>query len=187
MACEERNLLTAFAAEVRDIGVAVSEVSIGSTPTIRAVDDLTGVTEVRPGNYLFFDAFQLAIGSCDIDDIAFSVQATVISVHPERGRAVVDSGALALSMDPGPILVDTECGFGLPVTVEDQQPLPGLRIASLTQEHGTLAGPGVEALKPGTSLRILPNHSCLSAACFDRYNIVRGTELIDEWHPVRGW
>ena len=50
VACEERNLLTAFAAEVRDIGVAVSEVSIGSTPTIRAIDDLTGVTEVRPGN-----------------------------------------------------------------------------------------------------------------------------------------
>ncbi len=187
VACEERNLLTAFAAEVRDLGVAVSEVSVGSTPTVRAIDDLTGVTEVRPGNYLFFDAFQLAIGSCDFDDVAFSVLATVISVHTDHARAVVDAGAAALSMDPGPILVNPECGFGMPVTLEDQYPLPGLRIVGLTQEHGTLVGPGVEALRPGTRLRILPNHSCLSAACFSRYHVLRGTEVVDEWHPVRGW
>jgi D-serine deaminase-like pyridoxal phosphate-dependent protein len=187
VACEERNLMTAFAAEVRDLGVEIPEVSVGSTPTLRAIDDLTGVTEARPGNYLFFDAIQAAIGSCDLDDVAFSVLATVISVDPEQGRAVIDAGALALSKDSGPTHVDPDCGFGLPMTLEDQHPLPGLRIVGLTQEHGTLIGPGVEALHPGTRLRILPNHSCLSAACFDRYHVVRGTEVVDEWHPVRGW
>ena len=187
VACEERNLLTAFAAEIRDHGVEISEVSVGSTPTLRPIDDLTGITEVRPGNYIFYDSFQIAIGSCDVDDVAYSVLATVISVHPDQGRAVVDAGALALSKDPGPVHVDVECGFGLPVTLEDQHPLPGLRVAGLTQEHGTLSGPGVEAFRPGTRLRILPNHSCLSAACFDRYYVVRGTEVMDEWHPVRGW
>jgi D-serine deaminase-like pyridoxal phosphate-dependent protein len=187
VACEERNLMTAIAAEIRDLGVEIPEVSVGSTPTLRAIDDLTGVTEARPGNYVFFDAFQAAIGSCDLDDVAFSALATVISVDTERGRAIVDAGALALSKDPGPTHVDSECGFGLPVTLEDQHPLPGLRLIGLTQEHGTLTGPGVEALHPGTRLRIVPNHSCLSAACFDRYNVVRGTEVVDEWHPVRGW
>ena len=187
VACEERNLMTAIAAEFRDLGVEIPEVSVGSTPTLRAIDDLTGVTEARPGNYLFFDAIQAAIGSCDLDDIAFSVLATVISVDPEQGRAVIDTGALALSMDPGPTHVDPECGFGLPVTLEDQHRLPGLRLTGLTQEHGTLKGPGVEALHPGTHLRILPNHSCFSAACFDRYNVLRCTEVVDEWHPVRGW
>ena len=187
VACEERNLMTAFAAEIRDLGIELPEVSIGSTPTLRAIDDLTGVTEVRPGNYLLYDFFQRAIGTCDLDDIAFSVLATIISVDIEEGRANIDAGALALSKDPGPIHVDPECGFGLPVTLEDQHPLPGLRIVGLTQEHGTLAGPGVEALHPGTRFRILPNHSCLSAACFDRYHVLRGTEVVDEWHPVRGW
>ena len=187
VACEERNLMTAIAAEFRDLGVEIPEVSVGSTPTLRAIDDLTGVTEARPGNYLFNDYFQTAIGSCDLDDVAFSVLATVISVDIEQARAIVDAGALALSKDTGPTHVDPECGFGLPVTLEDQHRLPGLRVVGLTQEHGTLSGPGVEALRPGTRLRILPNHSCLSAACFDRYNVVRGTEVVNEWHPVRGW
>jgi D-serine deaminase-like pyridoxal phosphate-dependent protein len=187
VACEERNLMTAFAAEIRDLGIALPEVSVGSTPTLRAIDDLTGVTEVRPGNYLMYDFFQRAIGTCDLDDIAYSVLATVISVDIEHVRAVVDAGALALSKDPGPTHVDPDCGFGLPVTLEDQHPLPGLRIVGLTQEHGSLVGPGIEALHPGTRLRIFPNHSCLSAACFDRYHVLRGLEIVDEWHPVRGW
>jgi D-serine deaminase-like pyridoxal phosphate-dependent protein len=187
VACEERNLITAFAAEIRDLGVELPEVSVGSTPTLRAIDDLTGVTEARPGNYIFFDAFQAAIGSCDLDDVAFSLLATVISVDTQQARAIIDAGALALSKDLGPIHVDPECGFGLPVTLEGQHRLPGLRLVGLTQEHGTLTGPGVEALHPGTRIRILPNHSCLSAACFDRYNVVRELEVVDEWHPVRGW
>ena len=187
VACEERNLMTALAAELRDLGMPVPEVSVGATPTLRAIDDLTDITEVRPGNYIFYDVFQTAIRTCQIDELAFSVLATVISVDIDRGRAVIDAGALALSKDAGPTHVDAECGYGLVVTVEDQHPLPGLRIASLTQEHGTLSGPGVEALRPGTRLRIFPNHSCLSAACFDSYRVLRGTEVVDEWRPVRGW
>jgi D-serine deaminase-like pyridoxal phosphate-dependent protein len=187
VACEERNLMTAFAAEVRDLGVSLPEVSVGATPTARAIDDLTGITELRPGNYVFYDHFQTAIGTCDLDDVAFSVLATIISVDVEQARAVVDAGAVALSMDPGPTHIDPDCGFGLPVTIEDQHPLPGLRIVGLTQEHGTVSGPGVEALHPGARIRIIPNHSCLSAACFDRYHVLRGTEVVDEWHPVRGW
>jgi len=186
-ACEERNVITAFAAQLRDLGIAIPEISLGSTPTARAIDDLTGVTEIRPGNYAFYDAFQTAIGSCDLDEAAFSVLATVISVHPEIDRAVVDAGALALSMDPGPIHIDPDCGFGVVVATDDLHPLPGLRITRLSQEHGLLTGPGVAALRPGTRVRIVPNHSCLAAACFDRYHVVRETEVVDEWHPVRGW
>jgi D-serine deaminase-like pyridoxal phosphate-dependent protein len=185
IACAD--LMATLAAELRDRGVPVPVVSVGATPTVLAIDDLTGITEVRPGNYLFFDAFQNGIGTCEVDEIAFSVLATVISVHPEQNRAVVDAGALALSVDPGPVHVDPECGFGRIVAVEDQHPLPGLRVARLTQEHGTLTGPGVAALKPGARLRIFPNHSCLSAACFESYHVLRGTEVVDEWHPARGW
>lgn len=187
VACEERNITTAFATQLRDLGIEVPEVSVGSTPTARAIDDLTGVTEIRPGNYAFYDAIQAAIGSCELDEVAFSVLATVISTHPEQGRAAVDAGSLALSMDPGAIHANPDCGFGVVVAENDRHPLPGLRITALNQEHACLAGPGAEALQPGTRLRILPNHSCLAAACFDRYFVLRGTEVVDEWHPVRGW
>jgi len=186
-ACEERNVMASLAAELRDLGLEFREVSVGATPTMRAIDDLTGVTEVRPGNYIFFDAFQSAIGSCETDEIAFSVLATVLSVHPEHDRAVIDAGAVALSKDPGPTHVDPDCGFGVPVALEDQHPLPGLRLNTLTQEHGALSGPGVEALRPGARIRIVPNHSCLAAACFESYYVLRSTEVVDEWRPVKGW
>jgi D-serine deaminase-like pyridoxal phosphate-dependent protein len=167
--------------------IHVPEVSIGSTPTISAARNLDGISEVRPGNYAFFDVFQSAIGSCSLNDVAFSVLATVVSVHPEEQRAVIDAGALALSKDPGPIHIDPDCGFGRIVAVEDQHPLPGLSITSVSQEHGEIAGPGTAALRPGTHLRILPNHSCLAAACFGNYQVIRGTEVVDEWRPLRGW
>ena len=72
-----------------------------------------GIDEVRPGNYVFFDTFQATLGSCRVDEIAFSVLATVIGAYPERHEVVVDAGALALSKDPGPTHLDSECGFGI--------------------------------------------------------------------------
>ena len=80
-----------------------------------------------------------------------------------------------------------ESGYGRIVTVEDQHPLPGLRLTSVSQEHGEIEGPGTAALRPGTHLRILPNHSCLAAACFSSYQVMHGTEVVDEWRPFRGW
>jgi len=184
---DECAISRAFVTRLAKTKIHVPEVSIGSTPTISAARNLDGISEVRPGNYAFFDIFQSAIGSCSLDDIAFSVLATVVSVHPEEQRAVIDAGALALSKDPGPTHIDPDCGFGRIVAVEDQHPLPGLRLTSVSQEHGEIAGPGAAALRPGTHLRILPNHSCLAAACFESYNVVRGTEIVDQWRPFRGW
>ena len=184
---DERAVTLAFVSRLAEAGIAVPEVSVGSTPTATAAEDLEGITEIRPGNYLFFDAFQAAIGSCTLGDVALSVLATVVSAFPDQQRAVVDAGALALSKDPGPTHVDPACGFGRLVAVDDQHPLPGIRLTSLSQEHGVVEGPGTAALRPGSRLRILPNHSCLAAACFERLHVVRGAEVIDDWKPLRGW
>ncbi|MBW2524835.1 MAG: alanine racemase [Deltaproteobacteria bacterium] len=185
----ERDVMVALADRLRAAGLVVPEVSVGSTPTVTAADDLTGITEVRPGNYLFFDAFQAAIGSCLLDEVAFSVLANVLGVYPERRELVINAGALALSRDPGPVHVDPHCGFGIPVEIANQDPMAGLQIVSLSQEHGVLRsdGPLSADWRPGSRLRILPNHSCLTAACFDRFHVVRGTDVLDEWRPVRGW
>ncbi len=189
VARHERDVMVAFAGRLRAAGIAVTEVSIGSTPTVTAAEDLAGVTEVRPGNYLLFDAFQAAIGSCRLDEVAFSVLATVIGIYPERQELVVNAGALALSKDPGPAHVDPSCGFGVVVSPGDQHPIAGLRVVSLSQEHGVLRSDRAldPSWQPGSRLRILPNHSCLAAACFDRFHVVRGREIVDEWRPVRGW
>jgi D-serine deaminase-like pyridoxal phosphate-dependent protein len=189
VARQERDVMVGFAERLRAAGIEVGEVSVGSSPTFAAVDDLTGVTEVRPGNSLLFDIFQAAIGSCSLDDVAMSVMARVIGVYPDRRELVINAGGLALSRDPGPTHVAPDCGYGLVVVGTDQKPIRHLKITSLSQEHGRVRSdrPLEETWQPGTPIRILPNHACLAAACYDRLFVVRGDEVVDEWKTIRGW
>ena len=181
IAAEESASLTRFRALLEGLdGVCRS---IGSTPTASIVDRFSECDEVRPGNYVFYDAFQATIGSCTLAEVAVSVLTTVVGSYPERGSLIVDAGALALSKDLGPTQIDPRFGYGL-VCDTDLRPLP-MRIVALSQEHGKIAA---ETTVPvGTRLRIVPNHSCLTAAMFDRYQIVSGGRVVDEWRPVRGW
>ncbi len=187
---QERAVMARFAAKLRRAGVQVSEVSAGSTPTCCAAEDWTGVTEIRPGNYAFGDAFQAAIGSCSLDDaLAFTVLATVIGQYPDRGTLLLNAGALALSKDPGPTRHDPGCGFGIPCDLLGK-PIRGLRLTSLSQEHAEAAVSHAEIYERfpiGAALRVIPNHSCLAAACFGRYLVLKGGEVVDEWRSARGW
>jgi D-serine deaminase-like pyridoxal phosphate-dependent protein len=181
---EERSVMTTLAGRLRAEGVEVPAVSVGSTPAMSALDGpggLDGVTEARPGNYAYFDLTQVAIGSCRTHDCALSVLATVISVQPDPigpGHAVIDAGALALSRDTG----TGDTGFGRLYESPTSEGLhPHLRVASVSQEHGVLSAP----LPHGTRVRVLPNHSCLTAACFDQVHAVRGGEVVDTWRVRR--
>ena len=84
---------------LRAAGLPVDDVSVGSTPTARHAIFVDGVTECRPGNYVYHDASQVALGTCALDDCALTVVATVVSV-PAPDRAVVDAGSKTLSSDP---------------------------------------------------------------------------------------
>ena len=153
-------------------------------------ESLEGVTEARPGNYVFFDGYQEAIGSCEAQDVAFSVLASVIGRYPSRGSAVIDAGGLALSKDPGARHVEPDGGFGRLLSLESGRVLAGARLTSLSQEHGVVSAPAdgaLDELRVGEVVRVVPNHSCLSAACFDRYHVVRGDEVVDQWQTIRGW
>lgn len=184
VAAEESACLTRFRALLASEGIEDVMRSIGSTPTASVVDRFSECDEVRPGNYVFFDAFQAKIGSCRLADCAVSVLATVIGSYPERGTIIIDAGALALSKDLGPDHIDPRFGYGV-VCDLDLRPLPSMRIVSLSQEHGKIAvHPHVPV---GTRLRIIPNHSCLTSAMFDRYHVVERGKVVDEWRPVRGW
>jgi D-serine deaminase-like pyridoxal phosphate-dependent protein len=188
VARQERQVMIDFADKLAGIGMTVPTISIGSTPTMALVEDLSGINEVRPGNYVFHDVYQAAIGVCDLADIALSVLVTVVGAYPERSQVVIDAGALALSKDPGPIHVDPGCGFGVVLPAADG-PLSGLTVTSLSQEHGVIQCSAQQAmeLQPGTRLRVLPNHSCLTAAMFNRYHVLDRGHITDIWQPVRGW
>jgi D-serine deaminase-like pyridoxal phosphate-dependent protein len=183
IAAEESASLTRFRALLAAEGLGEITRSIGSTPTASVVDQFTECDEVRPGNYVFYDAFQATIGSCTLEDVGVSVLTTVVGSYPDRNAMIIDAGALALSKDAGPTQIDASFGFGL-VCDLDLRPLP-MRIIALSQEHGKVS---TEMTVPtGTRLRILPNHSCLTAAMFDRYHVIAGDRVLDEWKPVRGW
>lgn len=184
VAGEEAGSLSRFRALLAPEGLGETLRSIGSTPTASVVESFSECDEVRPGNYVFYDAFQATIGSCALSDCAVSVLTTVVGSYPDRGAVIVDAGALALSKDVGPNHVDPNFGYGL-VCDADLNVLP-MRVVALSQEHGKIA---VEAHAPpvGTRLRIIPNHSCLTAAMFETYHVVERGRVVDEWKPVRGW
>ena len=181
------------AKRVRAAGIPSPEVSVGSTPGALFARSLDGVTEMRPGVYMFMDLFQAGVGCCGLDDIALSVLSTVSNHRPAQGTAHIDAGALALSKDRSTQNQARDCGFGLVIDVRGS-PFPGMVIEAVHQEHGRLAGAvPFEALPISSRVRVLPNHACMTAAMYERYAVVDGTDLGDDqpivafWGRVNGW
>jgi D-serine deaminase-like pyridoxal phosphate-dependent protein len=192
----ERDTACAAAERLRAAGLPVATVSVGSTPTAHAAEDLTGVTELRAGNYVFFDLVMAGIGVCRIEDIALSVVVTVIGHRPEYGWIVTDGGWMAMSRDRGTAVQAQDQGYGL-VTDLDGTVIPDLVMTAASQEHGTLTtrdGAALPDLPVGTRLRILPNHACAAAAQHHGYHVIDSTrttdtapEIQDTWQRVTGW
>lgn len=184
VAQQERQVMVWFAELLRKDGLPVRGVSVGSTPAMSAVKDLTGVTEARPGNYIFYDRTMVLIGCCEPQDIAVSVLATVVSHQPGASHFVVDAGALSLSKDLGPNHLGIEPAFG------EVKGHPELSVASVSQEHGLIRAAAPAAIegkfKVGDRIEILPNHSCLTEAHFDEYVVIEGGRMIDRWRIERG-
>jgi D-serine deaminase-like pyridoxal phosphate-dependent protein len=188
---EERSGVVRAAERLRAAGFPCPVVSVGATPTAMFARSLAGVTEMRPGVYTLMDLYQMAIGVCRRQDIAASVLATVIGHNPRTQRILVDAGALALSQDRGAASLMENTGFGW-VCSEKGERLEGLYVAEVNQEHGMIAAaagaPPFERLPVGAHLRILPNHACMMAAPYERYNVVEGgDEIVATWDKARGW
>lgn len=194
----ERDVAVAAAANLRAAGLRVDTVSVGSTPTAHAAADLTGVDEVRAGNFVFFDLVMAGLGVCDIDDLALSVVVTVIGHRPAHGRILTDGGWMAMSRDRGTSAQAVDQGYGV-VTDLDGAPVPNLVMSGASQEHGILTtrdSSPVPDLPVGTRLRVLPNHACATAAQHGRYHVInhRGAGSTSEaatidalWPRITGW
>jgi D-serine deaminase-like pyridoxal phosphate-dependent protein len=128
-----------------------------------------GVTECRPGNYVFHDASQVSLGVCAPEDCALTVLATVVSV-PAADRAVVDAGSKTVSSDP---LRPRGAGFGFVVGRRS-------RVARLSEEHGVIEVVPGESFRVGERIRILPNHACVVANLHDRLLGIRAGRLETE-------
>lgn len=188
---EERDTMLEFADRLRAKGTPVPAISVGSTPAMSVIDDLRGISEMRPGNYVFYDFTQTMIGSCTVADCALTVLASVISHQPGSAHFVTDAGALALSKDTGPTHVKNQMGMGSIFEDYDRKRLHAhIELTALSQEHGKVTAQSAHMLEGkfavGERVRILEHHSCLTAAQFDRYYVVKGEEVVDEWKILRG-
>ena len=189
----ERRSVVDAANILRQAGLPCPVVSVGSTPTAHYATDLSGVTEVRAGVFVFFDLVMAGIGICEIDDIAMSVLATVIGPQREKGWILIDAGWMAMSQDRGTSKQEIDQGYGL-VCDSAGTPFQDLILADANQEHGILkVRPGSNAVLPelaiGDRVRILPNHACATGAQHRSYHIVHGTSDIvtNEWVRFTGW
>lgn len=190
IARHERDVMIEFAGKLKRDGIPVPVISIGSTPTVTIIDHLHGIDEVRPGNYIFFDAFQAAISSCTPSDCALTVLAAVVHRDGQRSKIVLDAGAIALSKDRGPVDFDAACGYGRILDLEGND--LGLSLNAISQEHGEVVVGDVrlgllDRLKVGTRVRIIPNHSCLTAAQHSQYQVLEGERIVAQWAIHRGW
>jgi len=192
MAEQERSLAVHCAQRLRAAGLPCPVVSVGSTPTATYARDLTGVTEVRAGVFVFFDLVMAGIDVCRLDDIALSVLTTVIGHQADRGWIITDAGWMAMSRDRGTARQKLDQGYGVVCDVHGT-PIPGLIMDQANQEHGVLAHRSGDPrqtphLPVGTLLRILPNHACATGAQHDRYHVISGDAPVQAvWPRFSGW
>jgi D-serine deaminase-like pyridoxal phosphate-dependent protein len=158
---QEGELMISLADRIREQGIGVQDVSLGSTPTARHAVGVTGVTEIRPGTYVFYDRMQARMGACSLGDCAAEVVATVVS-RPTGDLAVIDGGSKTFATDvqPGGEPLNL-VGFGEVVGH------PEAVLERLTEEHGMISLRGGNDLRVGDTLRIIPNHVCSTVNLHD--------------------
>ena len=171
--------LRGLVAETRDAfaraGLAIDTVSAGSTPTLWHTHEIDGVTEMRPGTYIFNDRTTAEIGACDLSDCALTVLATIVSTAVP-GQAVIDAGAKALGREP----IRGGSGEGFGCLASD----PSVVVKSMSEEHGILdLSRSTWRPRVGERVRVVPNHVCIVVHLADAVYGVRDEAVVSSW-PV---
>lgn len=161
-------------------GVGPLELSVGDTPACSTQSDWAGVDEMRPGNFIYYDLVQWQVGSCGVQDIAVAMACPVVARHPARGELVVHGGAVHFSRDS--MAIDGRRVFGMAAEADGRgwgAPLPEVVIDRLSQEHGIVRAPEafIRAHPPGSTLYLLPVHSCLTADAMGAVRTLDGETL----------
>ncbi|MFN8060542.1 MAG: alanine racemase [Vicinamibacterales bacterium] len=179
MAAAEADTLKALADALERDGIPVRERSVGSTPTARYSLMQPGLTEIRAGNYVYYDRTQVGLGAASREDCALTVLATVVT-KPRPDRLILDCGSKTLTNDQargfsalhgyGEVLKELDHNDG------DET----LLVERLSEEHATVrALNGSTSLKPGDRVRVLPNHACVVSNLVDRIYLAHGDTVVD--------
>lgn len=156
------------------------EISVGDTPACTLVEDLSGVDEIRPGNFIFYDAEQYLWGTCRAGQIAVGVACPIVAIHPERETVVVYGGAIHFNKDFTNYRGKRAYGLAaLPAEQGWSEPLEGAYVSALSQEHGLVHFPArwLDSIQVGGLLVVLPAHSCLAVTALRRYVSLDGHNI----------
>lgn len=175
---DEREAIVETARALSDRGIETAVRSVGSTPTTLLMESADGITEIRPGNYVFCDATQVALGVVPLERCALSVLATVAS-RPAPDRLILDSGSKALAAERLSTLTP---GFGVVANH------PELSVERLYEEQAIVHSDGPCEIPVGARVQVVPNHACAAANLHSRMLVVEGGTVVEEW-PVetREW
>jgi D-serine deaminase-like pyridoxal phosphate-dependent protein len=156
-------------------GMQPEIVSGGSTPTVWNTHEIDGVTEIRPGTYVYNDRITAQLGACDWNDCALTILATVVSTSV-AGQAVIDAGSKALGREPAEGGGD---GYG---ALLDR---PEIVLRRLSEEHGIL-DLSQTSWRPvvGEQVRVVPNHVCIAVHLHEQVYGIRGSQVETTW-PVK--
>ncbi len=178
-AAAEAEMLMGLADQAASLGIASDEISVGATPTARFSIDSQRVTELRPGNYIYFDRTQVGLGSASWDDCALTVLARVVS-RPAVDRVIIDAGSKTLTTDVARGF-SSQPGYGVVLKgLDESLPDEGLSVERLSEEHATVrVTVGESDLQPGDLVRVVPNHSCVVSNLVAAVWLVSGSEVLD--------
>ena len=168
-------LLTGILADFRAAGIEIGIVSGGSTPTLFHSHEIQGLTEIRPGTYVFNDLNTIHSGACELEDCAATILATVVSTA-RPGQMIIDGGSKTFSSDR--LANSAEVTFGQLVEA------PGARFHKMNEEHGFVDLAHAEAeFRVGDRVRVIPNHICVAVNLHEKVYGVRGDTVEEVW-PV---
>jgi D-serine deaminase-like pyridoxal phosphate-dependent protein len=179
---EEGTLMVALAEEMKRAGLKIKDISVGSTPTAEYAAQVAGITEIRPGTYIFNDMIQVHNKSCTLADCAVKILTSVVSV-PSNKLAVIDGGNKTFSTDHQPNSHPYYMkGFGLIQGIEDYD------LTRLTEEHGmiTTSNEDTNKLEPGKLLTVIPNHVCTTINLHNKVFLLSGEKVEEAVVEGRG-
>lgn len=164
---EGRDALLSAKAFLASEGWPNLRASYGDTPSMSLMEDWSGLDEVRPGNFAYYDLQQWVAGSCSPGDIAAAVACPVVGIYPDRGEAVVYGGAVHLSKQ-SQILPEGGTSYGAVFEVRDGRWTgfrEGAEVRTVTQEHGVvrMRPTDLASTRIGDLVFLCPVHSCLAA------------------------
>lgn len=156
-------------------------IRMGDTPGCSVVEEMDGVDEIGPGNFVFYDLVMNYLNVCEESDIAVAVACPIVAKYDGRREIIIHGGAVHFSKDH--LFDENEQKFFGEVVILNEEGwsdiIPEAKLISVSQEHGILKvnQEVFDALKVGDIVGILPIHSCLTANLMGEYLTFSGQKL----------